>query len=198
MRVELCGGIASGKTTLATALKERFLYCDAVLEDVFSNGFLPDFYCDPPYYAYETEIFFLLQHMHQIKVRQRQGIPLVCDFSLEQDYAYGENNLIGDELSSFREIYQVTMSQLQTPELLIFLDCPVDILLRRITARGRTSERTINTDYLRTTIAQLKRRLKDTGREIVVIDSHRYDFRKDEDISYLLSGPLHMCSRIFV
>ena len=129
--------------------------------------------------------------MHQIKVRQRQGIPLVCDFSLEQDYAYGENNLIGDELSSFREIYQVTMSQLQTPELLIFLDCPVDILLRRITARGRTSERTINTDYLRTTIAQLKRRLKDTGREIVVMNSLRSDLRKNGEFPSFLSDLFH-------
>jgi len=197
MRIELCGGIASGKTTLATALKERFPYCNAVLEDAFSNGFLKDFYCDPPYYAYETEIFFLLQHMHQIKVMQRKGAPLICDFSLEQDYSYGENNLKQDELASFREIYQVAMSQLQAPELIIFLDSPVDILLRRITARGRTSEETVNADYLRMTISQLKCRLKGIDRKIVVIDSDRYDFRKSDDISYLLSGPLRPCGQLF-
>lgn len=196
MRIELCGGIASGKTTLAAALKERFPRCNAVLEDVFSNGFLEDFYRDPPYYTYETEIFILLQHMHQIKVEQRQRTPLVCDFSMEQDYSYGENNLAKDELASFREIYRVTVSRLQAPEFLIFLDCPVDILLRRIAARGRISEKTVNADYLRMTIAQLKGHLKNLDRKIVVIDSHQYDFRKSEDISHLLSGPLRLCGQM--
>lgn len=195
MRIEMCGGIASGKTTLATALKEQFPRCNVVYENAFSGDFLNDFYSDSEYYAYETEIFILLQHMHQVKAGQREGAPLVCDFSLEQDYSYGEYNLKQEELPSFEEIYRVAMRQLQEPDLIIFLECPVDILLNRIAARGRTSEKTINADYLRMTISQLESHLK--GREIVVIDSNRYDFRKNGDILRLLSGPLHLCRQIF-
>lgn len=93
MRIETCGGIAAGKTTLASALKACFPNSHTVLENAFSGDFLSDFYLDSKYYAYETEVFFLLQHMHQLKVGQRENMPLVCEFSLEQDSFYGENNL---------------------------------------------------------------------------------------------------------
>lgn len=196
MRIELCGGIASGKTTLAAALRKCFPHCSTVLEDIFSQGVLNDFYRDPRYYAFETEIYILLQHMHQIKTAQREASPLLCDFSLEQDYSYGESNLKRDEFDAFQKIYQVAMGQLQAPDLIIFLECPVDVLLHRIAERGQASEKTIDEDYLRMTISQLKGRLKRIDRKTVVIDSSRYDFRKKSAVLSLLSGPLRLCRQI--
>lgn len=197
MRIELCGGIASGKTTLTAALAERFAGCTAVFEDFSANGFLHDFYEDPAYYAYETEISFLLQHMHQIKAAARQGLPFVCDFSIEQDYAYAMNNLGAQARMSFLAIYQETMRQIMPPELIIFLDCPPEILLARIAARGRQSESSIGLDYLNGTIYSLKSRLTDIEAGVIQVDSAQFDFRETRDISRLLDSSLGICRALF-
>lgn len=197
MRIEICGGIASGKTTLASAIQMYFPTCEAIFEDVFSNGFLADFYEDTAYYAYETELFFVLQHMHQIKAGQRRGITLVCDFSMEQDFAYGKSNLAAKEWQSFLGVYQETTHQINIPNLIIFLECPTDVLLKRIADRGRKSEATINASYLNQSIDLLKNHLNDIGRNVVAIDSSKYDFRNAGDLVHLFSGPLSQYQSYF-
>lgn len=198
VRVELCGGIASGKTTLASALKARFPAWEAVLEEAFSDGFLADFYRDPPYYAYETETFLLLQHMHQIKRAQRSGAPLVCDFSLEQDGSYAENNLNAEEQRAFQAVYREAVRQTGAPDLILFLECPVECLLERIAGRGRESERSVGRAYLEQTVRRLWNRLKSAPADVAVIDSCMYDFREAADVDRLLSGPLRRYQRLFM
>lgn len=190
MRIEICGGIASGKTTLVSALKKYRPNCGIVLENAFFGGFLEDFYQDPRYYAYETQIFFLLQHMHQIKVELRKNSFLLCDFSLEQDYAYAENNLNTEEWESFREIYCRSESQVRRSDIIIFLECPTEILLKRIAARGRVSEIGIDGNYLDTTVYYLKKRLNSLNTKVITIDSNKYDFRVTKDVSRLFSDLL--------
>lgn len=191
LRIEICGGIAAGKTTLASALKERCPHFGVVLEDAFSGGFLEDFYRHPRYFAYETQLFFLLQHMHQIKAEQLKKLPLFCDFSLEQDYAYAENNLISEEWKSFQEVYRRSELQVRTPDVIIFLECPTEILLKRIAARGRASEARIDKSYLDRTVFHLKKRLSSLRREVITIDSSEYDFREKVDVARLYSELLH-------
>lgn len=190
MRIEICGGIASGKTTLASALKERYSNLGVVLEDAFSGGFLEDFYQHPRYFAYETQIFFLLQHMHQIKVEQLKKPSLVCDFSMEQDYAYAENNLNPIEWESFQEIYRKSESQVRKPDIIIFLECPTEIMLRRIAVRGQASETRVSKSYLDTTVFHLKKRLNSLSTKIITIDSNKYDFREPKDVSHIISDSL--------
>ena len=191
MRIEICGGIAAGKTTLASALKERCPNYGVVLEDAFSGGFLEDFYQHPRYFAYETQIFFLLQHMHQIKAEQLKKLPLFCDFSLEQDYAYAENNLVSEEWKSFQEVYRRSESQVRKPSVIIFLECPTEILLKRIAARGRASEARIEKSYLDRTVFHLKKRLSSSPTEVITINSSEYDFREKEDVARLYSELLY-------
>ena len=68
-RIEICGGIASGKTTLANLLARSNI--DPILEDFQTNLFWRAFYADPAGTAFETEITFLLQHYHQIKTARK-------------------------------------------------------------------------------------------------------------------------------
>ncbi len=191
LRIEICGGIASGKTTLTSALKGHCPNLGTVLEDAFSGGFLEDFYRHPRYFAYETQIFFLLQHLHQIKVEQLKNPSLVCDFSLEQDYAYAENNLNAEEWKSFQEMYRGSESQVRKPDIIIFLECPTEILLRRIAVRGQASETRVSKSYLDTTVSHLKKRLNSLSAKIITIDSNKYDFREPKDVSHIISDLLN-------
>lgn len=190
MRIEICGGIASGKTTLARALATYDTRFTAVCEDFSSNTFLADFYADASRYAYETEISFLLQHMHQIKVAQANCMEIVCDFSIEQDYAYALSNLETTGQFSFSEVYRETIRQIMIPDLIIFLQCPTHILLQRIHARGRSDETAIDASYLENTIRSLKNHVVQLKNHVVVLDSNRYDFRKQNDIEKVMMDVL--------
>lgn len=99
MRIEICGGIAAGKTTLAQLLSQLGIV--GVLEDFQSNPFWKPFYADPAGTAFETEISFLLQHYHEIKAAAKRGATFVCDFSLLLDLAYAHVTLSGGKQSAF-------------------------------------------------------------------------------------------------
>lgn len=187
MRIEICGGIASGKTTLAHALEAYVARFTAVCEDFSSNTFLSDFYADNSRYAYETEISFLLQHMHQIKVAQTNCLKMVCDFSIEQDYAYALNNLETAGQFSFCEVYREVIRQIGLPDLIIFLQCPTHILLKRIYERKRSNEAVIDATYLDRTIQSLTNRVLQLKNRVVVLDSNQYDFRKTDDMKKIMA-----------
>src|SRR5258708_34419241 len=94
--IEVCGVIASGKTSVATALQDMI---HAEFEEFSKNPFFEAFYQDPSRNAFETELTFALQHYHQIKV-SASDVPAVCfDFSPELDLAYANLNLEGERLS---------------------------------------------------------------------------------------------------
>lgn len=192
MRIELCGGIASGKTTFTHALNTQLARFAAVYEDFSSNTFLDDFYKDIARYAYETEISFLLQHMHQIKTAQSRGVDLVCDFSIEQDYAYAVSNLETVSKRSFEEVHKEAIRQIGFPDLIVFLQCPSHVLVDRIHARGRANEMEINTAYLDDTVQVLRNRLTQQNSDVIVIDSNQYDFRKPNDMKRIIASILQM------
>ena len=78
-RVEICGGIAAGKTTLARLLRSKIL--TPIYEDFKKNPFYDAFYEDPRRYAFETELTFLLQHYHQQKAMASKNRDFCADFS---------------------------------------------------------------------------------------------------------------------
>lgn len=174
MRIEICGGIATGKTTLAKQLS-RLGYA-GIYEDFSSIAFLPDFYQAPELYAYETEIAFLLQHAFQIRKGSVAGGQIVCDYSIEQDFAYALNNLLAREMESFEQIYHVLRTKMEDTALIICLNAQPETLKERIKKRGRTSEQEISIDYLCSTCAQVEKRMRDIMTPVVYFDTDKLNF----------------------
>lgn len=180
-RVEICGGIASGKTTLANLLGS--IERRVLLEDFSSNPFWRAFYADPNNTAFETEITFLLQHYHQIKVAINLEKNFACDFSLLLDYAYAQVTLNGSRFNTFKSVYNEVCNHLYPPTLLVYLQCDPAVQLERIRARGRDSENSITVGYLTAIndhLASLVSALPES-QTILPIDSVLYDFAHDED-----------------
>lgn len=174
MRIEICGGIATGKTTLAKQLS--YLGLKGVFEDFSSVAFLSDFYETPELYTYETEIAFLLQHTFQIKKSSTADKPIVCDYSLEQDFAYAVNNLHAKEMESFEQIYNISRSKMEDTTLIICLQAKPWVLKERIKERGRANEQGISIDYLCSTCAQVEERIKNITTPVVFFDTERLNF----------------------
>lgn len=180
MFVEICGGIASGKTTLATQLaKVGFV---GLFEQFQDNPFWKAFYRNPSETAFETEITFFLQHYHQIKSAYPLGKPFVCDFSRWQDHAYTRITLSQPEQTIFDVVFQEVNRKIGMPVLIIFLKCNAEIELERIKKRGREIESSITLDYLALLNSAIRSEL-DLIRNhfrILEIDSGLVDFTAGE------------------
>lgn len=175
-RIEICGNIASGKTTLCQGVStKKFI---SLFEEFSKNPFFQDFYDAPVAYSFETEVTFLLQHYHLIK-KQKDKTPLACDYSLLLDVAYADVNLVGDRHKIFLEIVKELQKEIGLPSQLIHLVCPEEILLQRIVARAREAETSITIDYLKSLSTALSLRVKEISSKIPVttIDSNAIDFR---------------------
>lgn len=185
-RIEICGGIASGKTTLANLLIRRDI--KPVLENFQANPFWRAFYADPAGTAFETEICFLLQHYHEVKITRKSESEFACDFSFYLDLAYAHVTLSPDKLRIFKSVYSEVEKKLGPPSLLIHLKCDPEIELQRIRNRGRDVENSITIEYLQQINKQLESILKEQtcSTELLVIDSGQQDFAHDEDVKYLI------------
>ena len=178
--IQICGGIASGKTTLAALLSRLNLVF--VNENFQSNPFWQAFYADPVGTAFETEITFLLQHYHQIKTAAKQAQAFACDFSLLLDLAYAHVTLNDAQRKVFRAVYRQIQSELPKPDLVIHLSCDPEIELERIKRRGREAEQSITVDYLAALNAALIGVLETEAKseDILRIDSGLIDFANSE------------------
>lgn len=185
-RIEICGGIASGKTTLANLLTRLDL--QPTLENFKTNPFWRAFYADPVGTAFETEISFLLQHYHEIKIARKSGKKFVCDFSMYLDLAYAHVTLSQDKLRVFQSVYREIEKELEPPSFLIHLKCNPEIELQRIRHRGRDAENSITIEYLQKIDEQLKKILKARAclNDFLVIDSGQQDFAHNESVRHLI------------
>lgn len=178
-RVEICGGIAAGKTTLAQLLAEYGI--PAEFERFEQNPFWSSFYANPRRYAFETEVTFLLQHYSQMRDAHDRNQTFVYDTSFVQDWAYARANLIGDMLQTFLVVHEYTMRQLPEPLLVIHLNCDPAIELRRVRERRRPQETSIQCDYLDHLNEQIRTRVSEVAGTVPVveIDSGANDFAND-------------------
>ena len=92
-RIEVCGGIASGKTTFSELM--RNIGIQPLFENFRANPFWKTFYSDSGKYTFEKEITFILQHYHQIKYEYKKNKINICDYSLLLDIAYAKRDLNG-------------------------------------------------------------------------------------------------------
>lgn len=179
-RIEICGGIAAGKTSLAQILeKEGFI---AVYERFEDNPFLSKFYTDSEEdNILETEMVFTLLHYNWIKRKKKEG-KIVCDYSLFQDYCYAVTNLKNEEIIVFENLYDYLMKKILPADLIIYLKCNVDCLLQRIKERNRKMEQNISREYLQNNIDTIEKYLIRQD-NILIIPSDKYNFIKnDKDV----------------
>jgi deoxyadenosine/deoxycytidine kinase len=147
--VEGCIGV--GKTTLARNIASLFNY-DMLLEQAEENPFLARFYQDPKATALPTQLFFLFQRANQLQALRQDDIfePVrVADFLIEKDQLFAQVTLDDDELKIYQQVYDKLTINAPRPDLVIYLQAPLDVLSDRIRQRGNPIEQQISNDYLK-------------------------------------------------
>jgi len=147
------GPIGAGKTTLAERLSTR-LDATLVLEDT-ENPFLADFYADRPGAALQTQLFYLLnRHRQQLTMRQADlfSQATIADYVFDKDKIFAYLNLDDNELFIYQRLYELLARDVPPPDLVVYLQTPTDVLLRRVHSRRMDAEAVAfqpGDDYLR-------------------------------------------------
>ena len=134
------GPLGVGKSTLADRLGAR-LDAAMVLDDA-ENPFLADFYSGRAGAAFQAQLFFTLaRHRQQTSLRQSDLFSqvTVADYLFERDKIYAYLNLDDNELFIYQRLYELLAPDVPTPDLVIYLQTPTDLLRKRIKERGRAN-----------------------------------------------------------
>ena len=190
------GNIGAGKTTLATMLAKDY-NARLVLENFKENPFLPKFYKDPEKHAFPLELFFMAERYHQLKKQKEQDLfqPIsIADYFFIKSKLFAQNNLQKDEQQLFNSLFNIMLSSLPKPDLLVYLYADVSRLQRNIKKRGRSFEQKITNAYLQNIQDRYLDYLrKQTYFPVLLLDISNVDFKEDkkvyEAISVLLNKP---------
>jgi deoxyguanosine kinase len=183
------GPIGSGKTTLARLLSEKFS-AELLSEKAEANPFLSRFYQDAQRYALPTQLFFLFQRSRQIDDMTQRDMfakPTVADFFLDKDPLFARLNLDDEEYSLYHQIYTHLQLKAPKPDLVVYLQTPVDELIDRIQERNISYEQDIPKEYIE--------RLSDAYSEffhtydaspLLIVNNEKLNVIKDESALNLL------------
>jgi deoxyadenosine/deoxycytidine kinase len=152
--VAIAGNMGVGKSTLTTLLSQT-LGWEPFFEAVDDNPYLADFYRDMPKWSFHSQIFFLSRRLRHHREILQHPRTVVQDRSVYEDAEifarnlYLQGQMSERDYGSYRELYEVLISFLPPPDLVVYLRASVPTLLDRIAQRGRDFERDISPDYLR-------------------------------------------------
>jgi deoxyadenosine/deoxycytidine kinase len=144
------GPIGVGKTSLANKLALEF-ESELLLEKADENPFLASFYKNPKQYALSAQLHFLLQRAQQVQDFRQADMfhgPYIADFMVDKDRLFAQITLDKDELALYEQIYTHLTLDAPRPDLVLYLQAPVETLRERITRRGISYEQQIRDDYL--------------------------------------------------
>ena len=173
------GPIGAGKTSLARRLSEH-TEAELLLENPEENPFLAGFYQDRRRWALATQLFFLFQRVNQLSSMKQLDLfahPTVADFLFAKDPLFARLNLSDEELLLYQRIYEHLAPQVAPPDLVIYLQAPVETLIARIRRRGAAYEKGISEDYVTRLNEAYGRFFYDyTGAPLLIVNSQNLNF----------------------
>ena len=183
------GPIGVGKTTLAKRLAKS-LGSNMLLEAAEENPFLEKFYENPRNAALPTQLYFLMQRTRQLKKLKQDDMfnPVrVADFLIQKDRLFAEVILDSDELDLYEQVYSNLTLDIRRPDLVVYLQAPVEVLLERINRRGIKHEKWVEAAYLeRLCDAYVRFFYQYNDAPLLIVNAADIDFAHNDDEYELL------------
>ena len=178
------GPIGVGKTSLSKLIGEK-LGARLVLEEFEENPFLSEFYKDPERYAFQTQLFFLLQrYRQQHELRQVDMFQnlVIADYMFIKDRLFASLNLNEKEIQLYDTVANLLEKNIIKPDLVIYLQGSTSSIMKKIVDRGRSIEKNITSDYidaLSQVYTEYFFRYQETP--LVIINTDNIDFVNNEN-----------------
>lgn len=183
--------MGSGKTTLTGMLAEHYGWTPKY-EAVTHNPYLEDYYRDIRRWSFNLEVYFLTQRFRDVLAISASDDVIIQDRTIfEGVYIFVANNRAMGNLSdrdyeTYMDLFHVMMSQVRTPDLLIYLRSSVPHLVSQIQKRGRDYEKSIELDYLEGLNERYEKWISEYAGRVLVIDADNLDFQnRPEDFAVI-------------
>ncbi|MCQ2174493.1 MAG: deoxynucleoside kinase [Bacteroidales bacterium] len=182
MHIGVAGNIGSGKTTLTSMLAAHYGWTPKY-EAVTYNPYLEDYYKDIPRWSYNLETYFLAQRFRDVLEISRSEDVIIQDRTLfEGVYIFVRNNLEQGNLSrrdydTYMQLFELMMSMVRPPDLLIYLRSSLSHLVENIRKRGRDYEQGISLEYLGGLNDRYEEWISSYQGRLLVIDADNLDFK---------------------
>jgi deoxyadenosine/deoxycytidine kinase len=183
------GVIGAGKSSLARKLADK-LSANLIMEEFEENPFLEKFYDDRKRYAFQTQMFFLINRFKQQQQLNQQELfsnYMVSDYIFQKDKIFAYLNLTGEELKLYETIFPLLERDIPKPDLVIFLQSSLDRLSENIKTRGRKYERNLTRAYL-TELSEAYNNFffKYNNTPLLIVNTSEIDFvNREEDFDEL-------------
>lgn len=178
------GVIGAGKTSLAQKLADK-LGANLILEQFEENPFLEKFYDDRKRYAFQTQMFFLInRYKQQLQLNQQELFTnfIVSDYIFEKDRIFAYLNLSGDEIKLYESIFPLLERDIPKPDLVVFLQSGIDRLVTNVKKRGRFFEKNLTKAYL-TELSEAYNNFffKYVNTPLLIVNTTEIDFVNNEE-----------------
>lgn len=192
--VAVAGNIGAGKTTLSEALSNHYGW-KALYEDTTTNPYLSDFYNDMHRWSFNLQIYFLNSRYQQVLAIRQGEDTVIQDRTIYEDaYIFAPNlhdmGLMSErDFGNYFDLFKTMSSQVDAPDLLIYLRSSIPTLVNHIHTRGRDYEGSMSLDYLK----RLNQRYEDwiadyTEGNLLIIDVDNLDFKNNqEDLGFIIN-----------
>jgi deoxyguanosine kinase len=183
------GPIRVGKSTLSRYLAER-LHAQ-LIQEYEENPFLSDFYDGKAGAAFQTQFAFLIRRFEQLRplaaAHSAQKIT-VCDYIFEKDKLFANLNLSDAELAIYDRYYRMMRNELPTPDLVIYLQAPLDVLRKRMRRKNAPNERDISDEYMEEVVKAYEHFFFHySASDLLIVNTAEIDFvERSDDLQMLL------------
>jgi len=183
------GVIGAGKSSLAQKLSDK-LGANQIMEEFEENPFLEKFYNDRKRFAFQTQMFFLINRYKQQQQLNQQELftkYVVTDYIFQKDRIFAYLNLSGEELKLYETIFPLLDRDIPNPDLVVFLQANIDRLMSNIKTRGRGFERNLTHAYL-TELSEAYNNFffKYNNTPLLIVNTTEIDFvNREEDFDEL-------------
>lgn len=191
MHIGVAGNIGSGKTTLTEMLARHYGWIPKY-EAVSYNPYLEDYYKDIPRWSYNLETYFLAQRFKDVLEISKSDDVIIQDRTLfEGVHIFVRNNLEQGNLSqrdydTYMQLFELMMSMVQPPDLLVYLKSGISHLVSNIQKRGREYEQGISLEYLSGLNRNYEEWIASYKGKVLVIDADNLDFKnRPEDFALI-------------
>lgn len=179
------GVVGSGKTTFMNLLKEE-LSLSGFEEPVTDNPLLSKFYHDRKRYSFPLQVFFLNRRFRMLKDAAAMGESSIMDRSIYGDVIFAKllhegGDMERDEFMLYQELLVNMLDHIESPKLMIYLQCDVDTAIQRIEKRGRDYEQIVERAYWERLNREYEAYFKEYNlSNLLVIDVKNYDLLENE------------------